>query len=80
MDDLEILARGLYALRELEKHDNGYLTAGIDACRPCGKFAGALLRRADTPENLLHLRCPAAQAWHAEVRAAFALADQVLDR
>lgn len=82
MTELEILARGLQALRELEEHAT--TRAGIPvltpaACRPCMTFAAALLRGGD-PAELLHLRCEQTQVWHLQVQAAFRLADQVMPR
>jgi chromosome condensin MukBEF MukE localization factor len=78
MSDLEVLARGLLALRELDRHAQDYLGClEKPRCQDCARFAVALLRGA-APEDQLHLRCPETQLLHRQVQEAFALAEMVL--
>jgi hypothetical protein len=83
VSDLETLALGWHALRNLEGHvdaSTGTLLDGPPAsgwCGPCHQFAAALLRGAK-PVDVIDLRCTEAQVWHRQVLAADRVARQVL--
>lgn len=80
MTDVEILARGWHALRQLDRHAD--TVSGLFDhephdiyCGACSKFTRAALAGAP-PAAVVHLRCDAAQQWHREVQAA----DQIVQQ
>jgi hypothetical protein len=74
--DEQILADGVLALISLEEHAQSH--AGIpvldsSVCRPCMRYAAAVLRGSDPPAAV-HLRCAESRQWFIDAVAAYELA------
>ncbi len=67
MNEIDTLVAGYPALAKLNQHSED-----IDACKPCARFAVALMQ-GRRPQDALYLRCREAQEWQAAVDAALAI-------
>lgn len=83
---LQVLLTGWNALSALERHaeiSGGYLLSldtTVQPCMPCSRFHAAAIRRLGSPDQLMHIRCPQAQEWVRQVRAADALVRRLAAR
>jgi hypothetical protein len=79
MNDLETMAHGLQALRNIEQHadQQGIPALTATACRDCMRAAAAILQRRPADE-VNALFCAPMQQWRDQLTAAHHVADEVL--